>query len=348
MGSLRPEYQYMVTWLCLLNGTSEPWNLSPVYLGTKNELDRDTLKGAFWVMRGAFNEFPLGGGGDTYWRAPAVGWDHCCTPKSEGGLGLKHSKNWNKTLLGKYIWWIASKKDHLWVKWVSHVYLKGVHWSNYTPPVDCSWSWKKIAHLMCIFKPAYNADSWLGKAADYSVTEGYNWLRSPGTPVSWFKLCWNSMNIPRASFIFWIYKLGRLLTKDRLAHMGGVSDLKCFLCSTEDENHGHLFFDCDFSSRCVTLLQLKLKAQFNPRELVEWNRRGRRRSILIRRIICACHIQLVYVIWQVRNQARIYSKVFHPAVLVKNLISDVCTRFQARNTSKLTREEEQWLQHIRH
>ncbi|XP_074305017.1 uncharacterized protein LOC141639945 [Silene latifolia] len=189
------------------------------------------------------SNFLCGGGGeDTSWRAPAVGWDHCCVPKSEGGLGLKHSKNWNKALLGKYIWWIASKKDHLWVKWISHVYLKGVHWSNYNPPVDCSWSWKKIAHLMCIFKPAYSADSWLGKASDYSVIEGYNWLRCPGPPVSWYKICWNSLNIPKASFIFWIYNLGRLLTKDRLVHMGGVIDLKCFLCSTDDENHGHLFF----------------------------------------------------------------------------------------------------------
>ncbi|XP_074291826.1 uncharacterized protein LOC141618631 [Silene latifolia] len=197
-------------------------------------------------------ELPMGGK-DTYWSAPAVGWDHYCAPKNEGGLGLKHSKNWNKAQLGKYIWWIASKKDHLWVKWISHVYLKGVHWSNYKPPADCCWSWKKIAHLMCIFKPAYSADSWIGKASDYSVIEAYNWLRCPGPPVSWYKLCWNSLNIPKASFIFLIYKLGRLLTKDRLVHMGGVSDLECFLCSTDDENHGHLFFYCEFSSKSTVL-----------------------------------------------------------------------------------------------
>ncbi|XP_074306354.1 uncharacterized protein LOC141641596 [Silene latifolia] len=201
---------------------------------------------------------------------------------------------------------------------------------------------------MCIFKSAYTADSWLGKPTDYYVLEGYNWLRCLGPTVSWYKLCWNSLNIPKASFIYWTFSLGRLLTKDRLAHMGGVSDLNCFLCSNADENHEHLFFDCEFSSRCVSLLQQKLNIQFNPRELVEWNKRGRRKSILIRRLICACHVQLVYLIWQVRNQARIYFKVLHPTVLIKKVILDVCTRFHARNTSKLTREEDNWLQQIRH
>ncbi|XP_074265800.1 uncharacterized protein LOC141588248 [Silene latifolia] len=200
----------------------------------------------------------LAGGEDSYLRASAVSWDKCCVPKAEGGLGIKHSKNWNKALLGKYVWWITSKKYHLWVKWISHVYLKDTHWTNYNPPPDCSWSWKKIAHIMSIFKPAYSADSWIGKQADYTVNEGYNWLR-------------------------------------------------------------------DSSPK---LMQQKLQLYFEPLDLVNWNRRGRRNSLLE------------------RNKARLYSKVTHPVFIVNQGIQSVCTRFRTRNKAAITREDEAWLQHL--
>ncbi|XP_074265751.1 uncharacterized protein LOC141588195 [Silene latifolia] len=80
----------------------------------------------------------LWGGRADYIKAPNVGWDTCCMPKTEGGLGLKDSCNWNVALLGKYVWWLASKKDHMWVKWVNHVYMKGQHWSDYQAPPDSS------------------------------------------------------------------------------------------------------------------------------------------------------------------------------------------------------------------
>ncbi|XP_074318047.1 uncharacterized protein LOC141654831 [Silene latifolia] len=267
-----------------------------------------------------------GGGKDFYQRAPAVCWDNCCMPKSEGGLGLKHSKNWNKALLGKYIWWVASKKDHLWVKWISHVYLKSTHWSNYNPPTDCSWSWKKIAHLMRLFQPAYTDDCMLGKSTEYTVREGYDWLRSYSPSVSWWRICWNSMNVPKASFIYWAFMLKRLLTKDRLVRMGGGIDVTCDLCQTVNESHEHLFFDCPFSNRCSILLQQKLGFHLNPCALTDWNMRGRRKSVLMRRVTCACYVQLVYMIWQERNRARIHSKVTHPVVVVRQVIMAVHTR----------------------
>ncbi|XP_074293150.1 uncharacterized protein LOC141620088 [Silene latifolia] len=250
-----------------------------------------------------------GGGKDSYLRAPAVSWDKCCLPKSEGGLGIKHSKNWNKALLG-------------------------------------NWSWKKIAHLMSIFRPAYSDDCGMGKQLDYTVNEGYNWLRGSNPEVSWWRVFWNSMNVPKTSFIYWAVVLGRLLTKDRLVRMGGASDLSCFLCHSHDESHDHLFFDCLYSNRCVQLLQQKLQFYFDPRGLVNWNRRRRRNSLLMRRITCACYIQLVYLIWQERNKARLYFKVTHPGIIVKQGIQSVCTRFRTRNKAAITRDDEVWLRHL--
>ncbi|XP_074277721.1 uncharacterized protein LOC141601346 [Silene latifolia] len=64
--------------------------------------------------------------------------------------------------------------------------------------------------------PAYSDDCWMGKQVAYTVNEGYNWLRGPTPEVSWWRVCWNTMNVPKASFIYWAVVLGRLLTKDRL------------------------------------------------------------------------------------------------------------------------------------
>ncbi|XP_074305583.1 uncharacterized protein LOC141640802 [Silene latifolia] len=199
---------------------------------------------------------------------------------------------------------------------------------------------------MSIFRPAYFVDCWMGKQAAYTVKEGYNWLRGSNSEVSWWRVCWNSMNVPKASFIYWATVLGRLLTKDRLARMGGASDLSCFLCYSHDESHDHLFFDCVYTTRCVQLLQQKLQFSFDPRELVSWYRRGRRNSLLVRRVTSACYIQLVYLIWQERNKARLYSKVTHPGIIVTQGIQSVCTRFRTRNKSVVTREDDAWIQHL--
>ncbi|XP_074301032.1 uncharacterized protein LOC141632378 [Silene latifolia] len=55
-------------------------------------------------------------------ESPAlVSWDLICRPKRQGGLRLKNLHLWNIAAIGKYMWWIESKEDHLWVKWVHAV-----------------------------------------------------------------------------------------------------------------------------------------------------------------------------------------------------------------------------------
>lgn len=58
-------------------------------------------------------------------RRPAlVAWDNLCLPELSGGIGLKNIRLWNVASLGKQVWAIMQKKDHLWVKWTSTIYLK--------------------------------------------------------------------------------------------------------------------------------------------------------------------------------------------------------------------------------
>lgn len=56
---------------------------------------------------------------------PKVAWKDICSPKEEGGLGLRDGKIWNKAILFKVLWDIHANKNTLWVKWVHSVYLNG-------------------------------------------------------------------------------------------------------------------------------------------------------------------------------------------------------------------------------
>jgi len=57
-------------------------------------------------------------------RPPFILWTTAYTPRKYGGIGLKNLAAWNKASIAKLVWYIALKKDMLWVKWVHGRYLK--------------------------------------------------------------------------------------------------------------------------------------------------------------------------------------------------------------------------------
>ncbi|XP_074315414.1 uncharacterized protein LOC141651610 [Silene latifolia] len=290
-------------------------------------------------------ELPLGGGGgkDDYLRAPNIAWDKCCTPKEEGGLGIKNAKLWNRAALGKYTSWLATKKDHLWVKWVNHVYMKGCAWVDYTAPLDCNWAWKKIVQVKDIFKVGYLNNILNINAFGYSIASGYKWLRSPNPKVPWRFICWNSLNVPRTSFIYWASLHKKLLTRHRLVKMGICSDISCCLCNNTPETHEHIFQDCDFSRRCMTLLQQKLQISFPTDDIIKWFSSGRCKSVLQKLIAGACYVSLIYAIWMARNRARIQQYLIHPKILVQQVWMEVKERWQRRNCIPLKPLDAQWM-----
>ncbi|GJR19680.1 putative ribonuclease H-like domain-containing protein [Tanacetum coccineum] len=82
-----------------------------------------------------------------------VAWKQVCKPKDYGGLRVKDLEKWNKALLAKHLWNIASKKDSLWVKWIHAVRLKDASIWNVQWNEKDGWNWKclleirdKIAH----------------------------------------------------------------------------------------------------------------------------------------------------------------------------------------------------------
>ncbi|GFZ15678.1 hypothetical protein Acr_25g0000870 [Actinidia rufa] len=80
-------------------------------------------------------------------KKPLVAWKDVCKPKSEGGLGFIDLNAWNMALMSKSLWNLQAKKDSLWVKWVSHIYLKAQTLWEYNPTRQDSQMIRQLAQI---------------------------------------------------------------------------------------------------------------------------------------------------------------------------------------------------------
>lgn len=80
-------------------------------------------------------------------------WDIVCKPLSEGGLKVRRIKEMNDACVLKHLWWIVSKKDNLWVRWVYRRYLKHDSIWTFRPPNDMSWIWRKLLKVRDSMEP---------------------------------------------------------------------------------------------------------------------------------------------------------------------------------------------------
>jgi hypothetical protein len=94
-----------------------------------------------------------------------------------------------------------------------------------------------------------------------------------GQVVSWWRLLWFDLTIPRHSFIGWLAMKNKLPTKERMIQWGFNGDSKCVLCNTHVENRDHLFFLCSFTKRIwKNIMSLFLISDIDCfwLKLVEW------------------------------------------------------------------------------
>ncbi|GJW04980.1 RNA-directed DNA polymerase, eukaryota, reverse transcriptase zinc-binding domain protein [Tanacetum coccineum] len=80
--------------------------------------------------------------GDSCKGKAKVAWKEVCKPKDQGGIGFKSLELWNKTLLVKHLWNVASRKESLWVKWINVVKLKKISVWDVSADSKDSWGWK--------------------------------------------------------------------------------------------------------------------------------------------------------------------------------------------------------------
>ncbi|XP_074298892.1 uncharacterized protein LOC141629862 [Silene latifolia] len=187
-------------------------------------------------------------GTSVYLRTPMVNWEKVCTPQSEGGLGLRYSLDWNRATIGKLVWWIYSKPDSLWVKWVHQVYIRGSSWDSHVPKTHMSWNWKTICRGRDDFQSGYLLVFGFFDKKGYTVCSGYDWIRHKEQKVGWAKLIWKSWALPKHNFLAWLILRNALNVKARLFKHGICLDDICCLCNVGQETVEHVFQDCQYAS----------------------------------------------------------------------------------------------------
>ncbi|XP_074291134.1 uncharacterized protein LOC141617901 [Silene latifolia] len=245
-----------------------------------------------------------------------VSWDQICQTKKHGGLGVTDIIRWNKAALGKYIWWLAQKKDHLWVKWVHSIYIKRGDWHNYQPKNNGSWAWRKLCRIRDVIKAGYVGEWWLQNQQVYTIRSGYDWLGSPCMNVPWAKFVWDSGALPKISFIGWLVMQGRLLTRERLKRMGIVLDDSCVLCANAPETHAHLFIACEYSTRCLQILSSRLGCHLPSQDWFAWWNSQSFLSQKIQHQAAMLLLALIYSIWWSRNHCRTENVLLRPEFLI--------------------------------
>ncbi|XP_060972354.1 uncharacterized protein LOC133038276 [Cannabis sativa] len=138
----------------------------------------------------------------------------------------------------------------------------GIHeqdWWSYVTPLDCSWAWKKIVAVKNKIKQRVDMNGFVMQK--YKIQQGYHLLFSEYEKLPWSNLVWDRLIIPKHRFILWLVLWERLNMKERISKYTHNMDSKCLSCGKKDESIDHLFFECDYSRKC--LQEIKQFLQWN-------------------------------------------------------------------------------------
>ncbi|XP_074305774.1 uncharacterized protein LOC141640995 [Silene latifolia] len=284
-------------------------------------------------------------GGVDYLRSPLVVWDKVCRPKKEGGLGLKQDIIWNKAAVGKLVWWIYTKPDLLWVKWVNNIYLRGSVWQDYSPSTNSSWYWRKICQVMEDLQLAYQQQIWDLTANRYTISKGYEFLRVKSQDVPWSELVWNVWTIPKHAFVAWIHHHGNMNTKSKLRQLGISDDSTCCICGISEETREHLSFDCPYSKRLILQIGGWLGIKFPANNWISW-RLGRNGSQVQKGILDAAINAYIYHIWYQRNRSRYELMIIRPHKIARTIKEELRLRFRGLDRRRLSRRDANWILEI--
>ena len=169
--------------------------------------------------------------------------------------------------------------------------------------------------------------SWT-KSPKYSIDLVYKDLLGTTDKVHWTDTVWNRAVIPRSRFVVWLSYHERLKTKQRLKRVGVVEDNRCPLCDSQTETIEHLFFNCDFSCQCVEALKHWLGVTWSIKNMNDLHRK-RRMPKTQWRLTVAIFCNLIYAIWNVRNEAVWQKKVSRIQTVVETIKIDFKIRFSS-------------------
>ncbi|XP_039045554.1 uncharacterized protein LOC120185389 [Hibiscus syriacus] len=163
-------------------------------------------------------------GSDKSATGARISWTKICQLKSEGGLGLKNLKDWNKACLIKLLKNLLAGEGSLWIAW-NHAYvIKGRNLCQMENRASFNWSFNRILKLRSAATTPISIRA-------SSIKDIWQDIRVKEIKVPWHSLIWFPQHIPKHSLIAWMAILDRLPTRDRLMRMGIIIEGNCVLSS---------------------------------------------------------------------------------------------------------------------
>uniref|UniRef100_A0A2N9IBN2 Reverse transcriptase domain-containing protein n=1 Tax=Fagus sylvatica TaxID=28930 RepID=A0A2N9IBN2_FAGSY len=209
---------------------------------------------------------------------------------------------------------------------------------------DQEWQWRparseelvSIQSKLCLItlgeedRAVWSASS----SGKFSCAATWNELRSKGNEVSWWKLLWFSLSIPRHSFIGWLAMHNKLPTKERMLKWGFIVDGNCVFCRNSLETRNHIFFECSFSKRLwrkIMALCLVSDPCFCWEDLLEWGV-VHLKGTEMRAIVCKVAWWATgYSIWSQRNAIIHAGQIKSEDQLLNSIKRDVKNRLHSKN-----------------
>lgn len=100
-------------------------------------------------------------------RGAKINWETVCTPKVEGGLGLRRLADWNQILVLKLIWLLFAAGGSLWVSWMKIHRIGAANFWELEPQRGDSWIWKQLCKLREIARPFVVCELGSGRLASF-------------------------------------------------------------------------------------------------------------------------------------------------------------------------------------
>ncbi|XP_074301494.1 uncharacterized protein LOC141632888 [Silene latifolia] len=258
-----------------------------------------------------------------------LSWKSVCRPSQEGGFNVKELLSWNKALLAKWIWLLISDSRGYWAQWnKAYVFQDNSIWQTSTKD-RFSESWCSILKVKDeILSKTGSTDealhiinSWVHNG-HFQVVKAYNWFKSKGDRVYWFKALHGDSIIPSHKFTISLAIMHKLPTTDLLVTRGMLMVNRCVLCKCKAETHRHLFFNCVFSQQVWTALLQWMNIgnrTINLWSEIRWIAQAKGLRHWKHALHQSCIAAAVYFIWQERNQRIFMGRDSTVAHIISNI-----------------------------
>lgn len=138
--------------------------------------------------------------------------------------------------------------------------------------------------------------------SQYLVKKVYDTLVGDQVRISWDKVVWNKLSLPKHIFIIWLAIQEKVAINSK-TNSGISSSDSCLLCAQHKEDHHRLFFRCPFILAC--LLQLKNWMSCSSRfedlhHLIRWTHNSTITKYQ-KQVFLIGVVTLIYLIWHSRN-----------------------------------------------